>query len=166
MTCKVTYWAVLSSKKGRKYIHKFPFHFLFAFFPLRQVRTKASSVIWREQIWGQRKKGKLHYTRKKNMKGLGSNVKNANTIVQTGAHILITRKLHIVEQINLIYNYLWSLFLWVQIELKHINWLAWVRLGWGRIWSEILVRLLEKYCCVRVRNTGLSPLQWNSHSPS
>ena len=55
---------------------------------------------------GAEKKGKLDYTRRKNMKGLGSNVKNANTIVQTGAHILITRKLHIVEQINLIYNYL------------------------------------------------------------
>ena len=29
----------------------------------------------------------------------------------------------------------------------------------GQIWSEILVRLHEKYCCVYVRNTGLSPLK-------
>ena len=49
------------------------------------------------------------------------------------------------DNLTFCYNYLWSLFLWVQIEQKHIKWLGWAGTKFG-----------VKYWCVCLRNTAMS----------
>ena len=58
----------------------------------------ASSFNATNVITKAKKKDCLLCTRKQSMRDLGSNVKNAITVVSPEAHILVTRKLHIVEQ--------------------------------------------------------------------
>ena len=70
-----------------------------------------------------KKKDCLLCTRKQSMRDLGSNVKNAITVVLTEAHILVTRKLHIVEQkfLNLSISLQWFVIAQCSVIIQFHN---------------------------------------------
>ena len=113
----------------------------------------ASSFNATNVITKAKKKDCLLCTRKQSMRDLGSNVKNAITVVLTEAHIHVTRKLHIVEQkfLNLsiclrwfviaqyiamiqFHNkrkpYLWSLWSWLVGKRSRLHQM------WGSNWRK------------------------------